>query len=236
MGAISVTASDFVGQYQLARTTASDVILNSYITREYTKTLYKLLGKELADLLIAYNALTQTTTTSGLLVVGVSYYITDFNTGDDFTNVGASSNATGVYFVATGTTPTTWTNLSSLKSNMVERYENIVNSFYITDDVYFWNNVAHESTGIKDLLLMSIYYAYVSETQLKQTQSGVSFSDSENSVVQSGANAYRLAEQKWNNAGLTTWWAIRWYCLIKYPSTYPEYAGICERTRYSGLM
>jgi hypothetical protein len=33
---------------------------------------------------------------------------------DSFTNVGAASNTTGVEFVATGTTPTTWTNASTL--------------------------------------------------------------------------------------------------------------------------
>lgn len=52
--------------------------------------------------------------TSGSLVVGKTYKIETFESGDDFTNVGASSNATGVVFKATGTTPTTWTNSSSL--------------------------------------------------------------------------------------------------------------------------
>lgn len=70
--------------------------------------------------------LSQTPLTSGTLEIGQRYVIDDFNTGDDFTNVGASSNATGVEFVASGTTPTTWTNSSSLlrmgalKSNGVD--------------------------------------------------------------------------------------------------------------------
>jgi hypothetical protein len=55
-----------------------------------------------------------TATTSGALVVSKKYRITNFVAGDDFTNVGAASNATGVEFVATGTTPTTWTNASTL--------------------------------------------------------------------------------------------------------------------------
>lgn len=54
------------------------------------------------------------TATSGTLTVGQRYRITTFVAGDDFTNVGAGSNATGVEFVATGTTPTTWTNSSTL--------------------------------------------------------------------------------------------------------------------------
>jgi len=52
------------------------------------------------------------TATSGSLVVGKRYRLTDWITGDDFTNVGAASNTDGVEFVATGTTPTTWSNSS----------------------------------------------------------------------------------------------------------------------------
>jgi hypothetical protein len=44
------------------------------------------------------------------LIVGQKYLIYDFHAGDDFANVGASSNAAGVIFTATGDTPTTWTN------------------------------------------------------------------------------------------------------------------------------
>jgi len=52
--------------------------------------------------------------TSGTLEVGQRYRITDFQAGDDFTNVGAGSNANGVEFLATGTTPATWTNSSGV--------------------------------------------------------------------------------------------------------------------------
>ena len=53
--------------------------------------------------------------TSGTLVVGLYYKITTFVSGDSFTNVGAASNATSVYFLCTATTPTTWTNSSTLQ-------------------------------------------------------------------------------------------------------------------------
>ncbi|MEO0510545.1 MAG: LamG-like jellyroll fold domain-containing protein [Verrucomicrobiota bacterium] len=53
--------------------------------------------------------------TSGSLVVGAEYRIDSFQSGDDFTNVGAASNADNVTFVATGTTPTSWSNFSSLQ-------------------------------------------------------------------------------------------------------------------------
>ena len=51
---------------------------------------------------------------SGLLVVGETYTIVSDQAGDDFTNIGAATNATGVVFAATGTTPTTWTHGSTL--------------------------------------------------------------------------------------------------------------------------
>ena len=52
--------------------------------------------------------------TSGTLVIGGIYKITTFVAGDNFSNVGASANATGNVFVATATTPTTWSNGSTL--------------------------------------------------------------------------------------------------------------------------
>lgn len=63
-----------------------------------------------------YSKATGLEATSGTLLVGKAYTITDFQAGDDFVNVGAASNANGVEFVATGTTPTTWTNSSGVTS------------------------------------------------------------------------------------------------------------------------
>jgi len=52
--------------------------------------------------------------TAGALVIGQVYKIVWFNTGDDFTNVGAVTNETGEVFTATGTTATNFTNSSTL--------------------------------------------------------------------------------------------------------------------------
>lgn len=52
--------------------------------------------------------------TSGTLVTGKRYLIQTFVAGDNFTNVGAASNASGCIFTASATTPTTWTNSSIL--------------------------------------------------------------------------------------------------------------------------
>lgn len=66
-------------------------------------------------ILSKYRGASQTIRTSGTLTVGKQYQIVNYVLGDSFTNVGAASNATGVTFVATGTTPTAWTNASQLK-------------------------------------------------------------------------------------------------------------------------
>lgn len=52
--------------------------------------------------------------TEGELVIGKTYYIASYTETDDFTNVGADLNEGGITFVATGTTPTDWTNGSTL--------------------------------------------------------------------------------------------------------------------------
>ncbi len=55
----------------------------------------------------------QTEQTSGTLTIGKRYRINNWITNDDFTNVGGA-NVDGTEFVATGTTPTTWTNSSTV--------------------------------------------------------------------------------------------------------------------------
>jgi hypothetical protein len=57
---------------------------------------------------------------SGFLTIGKLYTIISFQAGDNFTNVGAAANATGQSFIATGTTPTTWTNGSRVIQSVLE--------------------------------------------------------------------------------------------------------------------
>lgn len=54
-----------------------------------------------------------TRATSGSLVTGTRYLIESYEAGDNFTNVGGT-NVTGSIFTASNTTPTTWSNGSSL--------------------------------------------------------------------------------------------------------------------------
>ena len=62
---------------------------------------------------------TGATTTSGVLVSGKRYVIETFVAGDDFSNIATviqgTQNTTGLIFTASGTTPTTWTNGSSVR-------------------------------------------------------------------------------------------------------------------------
>jgi hypothetical protein len=64
-------------------------------------------------ILYKYKGANQTEQTSGTLTIGKKYRIKNWITDDDFTNVGGT-NEDGNEFVATGTTPTTWTNSSVL--------------------------------------------------------------------------------------------------------------------------
>jgi hypothetical protein len=54
------------------------------------------------------------TATSGSLTTAKRYQIETYVAGDDFANLGAAENATGVVFTSSGTTPTDWTNGSTL--------------------------------------------------------------------------------------------------------------------------
>lgn len=58
--------------------------------------------------------------TAGTLIIGDIYEILDYKTDDNFINVAqiisGTINTTGCIFVATGTTPTKWINLSKLKN------------------------------------------------------------------------------------------------------------------------
>ena len=83
----------------------------------------------------------------GLLVIGVEYIINNYQSGDDFTNVGAASNANGVVFTATGTTPTTWTNNTVLfQSNKYTwRYVKDTDVTGFSDAVWIDNVNFHES-------------------------------------------------------------------------------------------
>lgn len=188
---ILVQLSDFTGQYQVARSNNIDPVLQSYIDREEKKTIYKVLGKELGDLIIAY--------------------------------------------IAANRLPNT------------PRYNNILDPFYLKNTTfgnYFYgrqvdnlNPSFYESAGLKDLLINTIYYYYVTETSsMKSVQSGLANPEVDTATGASAANIFRFAEQKWNASGYDTWLAIWWRCYVFENSTYTEYLGTIPKVRYGSFF
>jgi len=87
---------------------------NKALTASEVTQLYNNGRPDLAVVPYKYVGGSQTALTSGTLTIGKAYIIDTYVSGDDFTNVGGT-NVTGNEFIATGTTPTTWTNSSSLR-------------------------------------------------------------------------------------------------------------------------
>lgn len=135
------------------------------------------------------------TLTSGLLLIGAVYTITSYVSGDDFTNVGADNNSTGVSFIATGDTPTTWSHSSQLdydgapywtSTNIVNDYGPFINMLsgnpvftQISEGVYnmtltgaFPNGKASallNQSAFQNGPLMGIYCDFISEDSLRIT-------------------------------------------------------------------
>jgi hypothetical protein len=95
--------------------------------------------------------------TSGLLIVGVSYLIDVYNAGDDFSNVGGPAAGLqgewdGYSFVATGTTPNNWNNLSGLDYNegapVATVLENTIGNIWFT----------YNDAGIYDVFISDAFF------------------------------------------------------------------------------
>lgn len=87
--------------------------------------------------------------TSGLLIVGRKYTINTFVAGDNFTSVASvvsgTINTTGCVFIATGTTPTVWTNESILTSSDDLDFSAYDHTYTRANQIAL--NVANEGTG-----------------------------------------------------------------------------------------
>ncbi len=111
--AVTVNVPDIAGGLVavVSLTSKTLPIASSAVRRVSDGTIFNGTNSLSYDTVLQYGSFT--TATSGLLVIGLSYTISNYATGDDFTNVGGT-NVTGNTFVATGTTPTNWTNSSTL--------------------------------------------------------------------------------------------------------------------------
>lgn len=124
----------------------------------------------------------------------------------------------------------------------VVRYDDLIALFDLQPEHFgfFCYKEIYSSLGIEDFLTAVIYFHYVSETQIKNSQSGVTVVDVETAKVLSPREAQRFAESKWNKA-LETSDAIQWFCRWKKDETtgdciYPEYAGIKFQPQYSSVL
>lgn len=80
---------------------------------------------------------------SGLLVIGRTYLIKVLAVGDNFTNVGFT--AVNVPFIATGTTPTVWTNGTSVITPLVVGEQYLIQTLAVGDN---FTNVGFTSVNI----------------------------------------------------------------------------------------
>lgn len=91
------------------------------------------------------------------------------------------------------------------------------------------------SEGLVFILTGLIYYHYVTENQLRVSQSGVIRPSSETSEVLSPRAAKRMMEKK-RNSVLDSIEAVQWYCTTFAPEDYPEFNGQRFSPEYSSLL
>ena len=147
--------------------------LDAFVLEVQRRYLEPLLGVELYQDL--FDSVTDQT--SGSLVVGREYEITEYQTGDDFTNVGASENAAGERFIATGTTPTVWTNSSSLQ------YRPDNNQTLLNGEIYEVSGRKYNFRGVR--LYVVYLFLHIYATQGKESLSEIGLQNYE-SVFSSG--------------------------------------------------
>lgn len=110
-------------------------------------------------------------------------------------------------------------------------YVAIQNAFYEQAD----SGTIYISKGMVDFLLCAVAYHYIKDTQYSHTTSGVAKMLTEAQKDQSGENAYRYAERRFNEA-LDTVDAIQWYCDIENSADYPTYKGQKIAPKYAAML
>jgi hypothetical protein len=83
------------------------------------------------------------------------------------------------------------------------------------------NEEDQSSRGMVDYLTAMILYEYVSSRQAKPTDNGIARDINEAQTIVSPTDAARYAANKFNEA-IDTVEAIRWYCKVYAPATYPS--------------
>jgi hypothetical protein len=107
----------------------------------------------------------------------------------------------------------------------------------IQDPFYEQTDAGHiyQSNGMIEFLCAAIAYHYIKDTQFSHTISGVGKKLLEAQKDQSGENAHRYGERRFNEE-LNTVDAIQWYCKTFDSATYPEYKGVEIKPIYSAIL
>ena len=112
-----------------------------------------------------------------------------------------------------------------------ERFTNIIEPFQIQEDC----SPIHESAGLIDVIASMIFFHYVTDRQVLQSQSGAKRAAAEASVILTPREAQRQGESVWNEA-LSSIEAIQWRCSVHEYDTYPEFMGVRIPPQYSSLL
>lgn len=110
--------------------------------------------------------------------------------------------------------------------------------FVTIQDAFYEQTAAgtiHISKGMEEYLLAAVAYHYIKDTQYSHTISGVGKKLLEAQKDQTGENANRYGEKRFNEA-LDIVDAIQWYCKTFDTATYPEYKGIKIAPVYSAIL
>jgi hypothetical protein len=108
-------------------------------------------------------------------------------------------------------------------------YLTIYNVLEYQDEVHLF-----QSNGIKDILKTCVFYHFISEKAVNDSQSGVLKTESEVGRAVSFDNTHRAAEIRFNGM-LPSWESVQKYC-YEHSDIYPDFKGQHEYPKFSGLL
>lgn len=112
--------NNYIGRSQGLINSFGDIMISNHTLPDYEDTE----GSDFLRFASFSTSFVNSTTTPFAFVVGQSYKIVNYVIGDDFTNIADVQvgviNADNCIFIATGTTPTTWTNGTEIGNTFAE--------------------------------------------------------------------------------------------------------------------
>lgn len=135
-------------------------------------------------IVLSNTGLVNTFQTSGSLVIGGLYNIPFLELGDNFTNVGYVSNSS--LFIATGTTPTNWSNSTSVQkytSNAIIEFNDIDNNILIK---------AHTTDNSSFSILLTITNGKFINNKIFTTNSAYTWINNNNIALQASSDKVKI--------------------------------------------